>query len=129
VLDLSELGFTDCAGLGAMVWAHKHLAEQGRELVLTGIQPLTRRLLGLTGLDTLARQHPEDPGQPGQEPIPAARRHERNRAPPDSGTSRWRTFPHAQWSRSGNTWPGSLRTCSERTLLPSPRSATPAAAR
>ena len=61
VLDLSELGFTDCAGLGAMVWAHKHLAEQGRELVLTGIQPLTRRLLGLTGLDTLARQHPRRP--------------------------------------------------------------------
>lgn len=96
VLDLSELGFTDRAGLGAMVWAHKRLAEQGRELVLTGIQPLTRRLLGLTGLDTIARQHPEDPGQPGQEPIPAARRHERNRAPPDSGTSRWRTFSHAQ---------------------------------
>jgi anti-anti-sigma factor len=51
VLDLSALGFTDCAGLSAMIWAHKHLARQGHELVLTGIQPLVRRLLNLTGLN------------------------------------------------------------------------------
>ena len=58
VLDLSALGFTDCAGLSAMVWAHKHLAGQGRELVLTGIQPLARRLLGLTGLDAYLHLSP-----------------------------------------------------------------------
>lgn len=52
VLDLSALGFTDCAGLSAMIWAHKHLARQGHELVLTGIQPLVRRLLNLTALNT-----------------------------------------------------------------------------
>jgi len=52
VLDLSALRFTDCAGLSAMIWAHKHLARHGRELVLTGIQPLVRRLLNLTGLNT-----------------------------------------------------------------------------
>jgi anti-anti-sigma factor len=52
VLDLSALGFTDCAGLSAMIWAHKHLVRHGHELVLTGIQPLVRRLLKLTGLNT-----------------------------------------------------------------------------
>jgi anti-anti-sigma factor len=51
VLDLSALGFTDCAGLSAIMWARKHLAGQGRELVLTGIQPLVRQLLNLTGLN------------------------------------------------------------------------------
>jgi anti-sigma B factor antagonist len=51
VLDLSALGFTDCAGLSAIMWAHKHLARRGHELVLTGIQPFVRRLLNLTGLN------------------------------------------------------------------------------
>jgi anti-anti-sigma factor len=50
VLDLSALGFTDCAGLSAILWAHKHLAGRGHELVLTGIQPFVRRLLNITGL-------------------------------------------------------------------------------
>jgi anti-sigma B factor antagonist len=52
VLDLSALGFADCAGLSAVLWAHKHLAGQGHELVLAGVQPLVRRLLNVTGLDT-----------------------------------------------------------------------------
>ena len=52
VLDLSALRFADCAGLSAVLWAHKRLAGQGHDLVLTGIQPLVRRLLDLTGLDT-----------------------------------------------------------------------------
>jgi len=52
VLDLSALRFTDCAGLSALVWAHKRLAEQGHELVITGAQPLIQRVLCLTGLDT-----------------------------------------------------------------------------
>jgi anti-anti-sigma factor len=52
VVDLSALGFTDCAGLSVLVWAHKSLAEQGHELVITGAQPFIRRLLCLTGLDT-----------------------------------------------------------------------------
>jgi len=52
VLDLSALGFADCAGLSAVLWAHRHLARQGHELVLAGIQPLVRRLLNATGLNT-----------------------------------------------------------------------------
>jgi anti-anti-sigma factor len=52
VLDISALGFADCAGLSAVLWAHKHLAGRGHELVLTGIQPLVRRLFNVTGLNT-----------------------------------------------------------------------------
>jgi anti-anti-sigma factor len=52
VLDLSALGFADCAGLSAVLWAHKRLAGQGRELVLAAIQPPVRRLLDVTGLNT-----------------------------------------------------------------------------
>jgi anti-anti-sigma factor len=62
VLDLTELGFTDCAGLSAIVWAHKHLARRGHELVLTGIQPFVRRLLNVTGLNQyLHLSTPETP--------------------------------------------------------------------
>ena len=46
------VGFADCAGLSAVLWAHKHLAGRGHELVLTGIQPLVRRLFNVTGLNT-----------------------------------------------------------------------------
>lgn len=52
VLDISALGFTDCAGLSAMVWAHKCLAERGRDLIITGAPPAVRRLMRLTALDT-----------------------------------------------------------------------------
>lgn len=52
VVDLSELSFTDCAGLSVLVWVNKHQAERGHELVITGWKPIVRRLLQLTGLDT-----------------------------------------------------------------------------
>jgi anti-anti-sigma factor len=52
LLDLSALGFADCAGLSAVLWAHKQLARQGHELALTGIQPHVRRVLHVTGLNT-----------------------------------------------------------------------------
>ena len=64
-LDLSALTFADCAGLSVMVWAHKRLARQGQELVVTGAQPLIRRLLRLTGLDVYLHVCPSEPeGQP-----------------------------------------------------------------
>ena len=51
VADLSALGFADCAGLSVLVWAHDILAGHGRELIVTGCQPIVRRLLNLTGLN------------------------------------------------------------------------------
>jgi anti-anti-sigma factor len=55
VLDLSELAFADCASLSILVWAQRNLAEHGRELILFGAQPLVRRLLAVTGLDSYFR--------------------------------------------------------------------------
>jgi anti-sigma B factor antagonist len=52
VLDLSALGFMDCSGLSVLVWAHKLLAGQQRQLLITGSQPIVRRLICLMGLDT-----------------------------------------------------------------------------
>jgi anti-sigma B factor antagonist len=52
VVDLSGLDFTDCAGLSALVGAHKSLAECRHQLVITGAKPAVQRLLHLTGLDT-----------------------------------------------------------------------------
>jgi anti-anti-sigma factor len=54
-MDLSALTFADCAGLSVLVWARNCLAERGHELVITGSQPLVRRLLTLTGIDTYLR--------------------------------------------------------------------------
>ena len=80
-MDLSALTFADCAGLSVMVWAHKHLAEQGHELVITGARPVIRRLLRLTGLDEylhFCRSEPD--GSPDEFPriqhlAPACRGH------------------------------------------------------
>jgi anti-sigma B factor antagonist len=52
VVELSALGFMDCSGLSVLVWAHQRLAEQERQLLLTGAQPVVQRLIRLTGLDT-----------------------------------------------------------------------------
>ena len=63
VVDLSALGFADCAGLSVLVWAHDILAGQDRELIVTGCQPIVRRLLNLTGLTMYL--HVSDGPQPG----------------------------------------------------------------
>ena len=51
VADLSALGFADCAGLSVLVWAHESQAGHGGELIITGCQPIVRRLLSLTGFN------------------------------------------------------------------------------
>lgn len=52
VVDLSGLGFADCAGLSILVWAHKRLEAGGSELIIIGAKPIVRRVLHLSGLDT-----------------------------------------------------------------------------
>ena len=52
VVDLSGLGFMDCSGLGVLVKAHEQLTEDQRQLVITGSQPIVRRLIRVAGLDT-----------------------------------------------------------------------------
>lgn len=53
VVDVSGLGFADCAGLFVLSSAHRRLAEEGRKLIITDPQPLVQRLLTLTGLNAL----------------------------------------------------------------------------
>jgi anti-anti-sigma factor len=52
VVDLSGLDFIDCSGLAVLVWAHKRLAGQDRQLLITGSKPIVRRVIGLAGVDT-----------------------------------------------------------------------------
>ena len=75
VADLSALGFTDCAGLSVLVWAHDILAGQGHELIITGCQPIVRRLLSLTGLNIYL--HVSDEPQPGSQ-LAGGRQHARS---------------------------------------------------
>jgi anti-anti-sigma factor len=65
IADLSALDFADCAGLSVLVWAHNIQARQGRELIITGCQPIIRRVLSLTGLNTYL--HVSDGPQPGSQ--------------------------------------------------------------
>ena len=53
VVDLAKLSFADCGSLSVLVSAHQRLARQGQGLILTDPQPLVRRLLAVTGLDTV----------------------------------------------------------------------------
>ena len=55
VVDLAKLSFADCGSLSVLVSAHQRLARQGQRLILTDPQPLVRRLLAVTGLDTVFR--------------------------------------------------------------------------
>lgn len=59
VADLSGLTFIDCAGLSVLAYAHQRQAAAGRRLLVYGTQPLVRRVLALTGMDTYLRLTPE----------------------------------------------------------------------
>jgi anti-sigma B factor antagonist len=60
VVDLSGLNFTDCAGLSVLVWAHKRLAGQGQQLVMTGAKPIVQRLLHIADLDAYLHLSPAE---------------------------------------------------------------------
>lgn len=52
VLDLRQVVFCDCSGLGAIIGARKRLADAGRQLVLVvNEQGAVRRLLQVTRMD------------------------------------------------------------------------------
>jgi anti-anti-sigma factor len=53
VVDLSGLRFADCAGISVLVATRNRLAAHGLDLKMTSPQPIVRRLLALTGMDTL----------------------------------------------------------------------------
>ncbi len=53
IVDLSELSFMDCGGMAVLIAARKRLARHGHDLRFAAPQPIVRRLLDLTGMDTL----------------------------------------------------------------------------
>ncbi|WP_329493589.1 STAS domain-containing protein [Kitasatospora herbaricolor] len=69
VLDLSQVTFMDCAGLGVLVDARDQADRHGGHLVLRAVGPDVLRLLRITGLEGRLRGTPEqDPsarGHPG----------------------------------------------------------------
>jgi anti-sigma B factor antagonist len=70
VVDLRGVGFTDSAGLNALVTAHFDLAREGRALRLVNVPSRLWRLLQRTGLDGVLQVGGEAP--PGAEADPDA---------------------------------------------------------
>lgn len=58
VLDLSNLGFVDAAGLGAIVRTRNELRSRSGELTLPSPSPFAARTLEIAGLAGLVRQFP-----------------------------------------------------------------------
>jgi anti-sigma B factor antagonist len=87
VLDLSALGFMDCSGLSVLVWAHKLLAGQQRQLLITGSQPIVQRLICLMGLDTYLHLSAQETEQdtPDQSRMPTLGNRWRQRTRPPLG--------------------------------------------
>lgn len=61
VLDLSEVGFLDSSGLGAIVAVMKTLPK-GRSLELSGLTANVRKVLHLTRMDSVFVIHATAPG-------------------------------------------------------------------
>jgi anti-anti-sigma factor len=53
VVNLAGLGFADRAGLSVLLVARGRLAAQGHQLIVINAWPVVRRLLAVTGLDTV----------------------------------------------------------------------------
>ena len=58
VLDLTAVGFLDCAALGVLVGVHNDANRQGVSLALVGAPRPIKRLLGITQIDLLIKTHP-----------------------------------------------------------------------
>lgn len=52
-LDLSRLSFIDSTGLSVLVGAYKRARESGRTVVLRSPRPSARKVLEISGLDTV----------------------------------------------------------------------------
>jgi anti-anti-sigma regulatory factor len=59
VLDLSNLGFSDVAGVRAIAWVSTLVADQDHAMTIVRAPRLIRRVLTLTGADMLVNV--EDP--------------------------------------------------------------------
>jgi anti-sigma B factor antagonist len=57
VVDLSGIEFCDSTGMNVLLSAMKRLKEQGGTLELAAPRPAVRRILQVTGLDTVFSVH------------------------------------------------------------------------
>ena len=64
ILDLSQVGFLDSSGLGAVVAVMKLLAPD-RVLELSGLSPTVEKVFRLTRMDSVFTIHPQLPDLPG----------------------------------------------------------------
>jgi anti-sigma B factor antagonist len=53
VLDLSDVGFVDSSGLGALVALHRHAESHGGKFTVRAVPPQVQRLFEITRLDDL----------------------------------------------------------------------------
>ncbi|MEU8180077.1 STAS domain-containing protein [Micromonospora sp. NPDC049044] len=51
VVDLTDVGFIDSSGLGALVVAYKDLQARGGSLALAGVRRTVRKVLSITSVD------------------------------------------------------------------------------
>lgn len=54
-LDMAELAFIDSTGLSVLVGAFKRARQHGRDVVLRNPRPPARKVLEISGLDTVIR--------------------------------------------------------------------------
>ncbi|WUC39751.1 STAS domain-containing protein [Streptomyces sp. NBC_00557] len=91
-LDLSELDFCDCAGLGVLLELRRRALSQGKTVALGARSPIVDRLLTLLGAQELFPPPDPSPTEP-QHPDPAT-------APsPKAGMSPGATSPRRRTGR------------------------------
>ncbi len=64
VIDLTDVTFMDSTGLGALVTIGNAARSLSKELSLRGVSQRVRKLLAMTGLDTVFTIEPVDDGRP-----------------------------------------------------------------
>jgi anti-sigma B factor antagonist len=66
VADLSAVEFCDSTGMNVLLAAHRLAAERGGELVLAAPRPALRKILEVTGLQSVFTVHDDLAALPGQ---------------------------------------------------------------
>ena len=64
VVDMSGVEFCDSTGMNVLLAAHRHATERGGELWLAAPRPPVRKILQVTGLESVFTVH-DDPLAPG----------------------------------------------------------------
>ena len=59
VMDLRDVTFIDSCGLSAIIQTHRRLCDNGSHLVIVRPAPMVRRLIEMTGLDSMLDLRPD----------------------------------------------------------------------